>query len=147
MKLWVFTLILVCLIAGCVTPQAPEHSFAVNTADFTTATDLNLCTVYGYGWSRAQEAKDELVKRNVFTASQWPSIEHQKIEPGMSLCAVFAAFANSCAKYTNTKDPKGNDVKVLIYTCSEGRAPLCPYTEVIIKNDKVIEIKQIESWE
>lgn len=142
-KTAILAILLLITMAGCSTATV-HKPFAVNTADFATATDINLCAVYGYGWSRADEAKEELVKRHVFTADEWQDIEKQQIKPGMSLCAVFAAFTNSCAKYNETKDSQGNVVKELIYVCSEGRAPLCPYTQVILNNDKVIKIEQMQ---
>lgn len=130
-------------ITGCSSLTTTKH-FAVNTADFATASDINLCTVYGYGWDRAEEAKEELIHRNLFTTEEWKNIEQGRIEPGMSLCAVYASYTNSCAKYVETKDAKGDKVLELIYDCKLSSVPYCPFTQVTLKKDKVIEVKQVK---
>jgi hypothetical protein len=144
MKTGAFVALVLLTIAGCSSMPATNH-FAVNTADFTTASDINLCSVYGYGWNRAEEAKQELVHRNFFTTEELQNIKQRQIKPGMTLCAVYAAYTNSCAKYAVTKDAQGNEIKELIYDCSEGRVPFCPFTQVMLKNDKVIEVKDVKS--
>ena len=144
LKLVLFAVFLCFTVSGCSSNPAINHS-AVNTLDFTSAADIKLCVIYGYGMNRAEEAGNELRRRNIFLESEWNDIEHGIIMPGMSLCAVYAAFTNISRKYSEKKDAQGDAVKEIIYDCRDGRVPFCPFTQVTIKNDKVTEVKQLNS--
>jgi hypothetical protein len=144
LQLHVFVIFLFITISGCSSNPAINHS-AVNTLDFTSAPDIKLCAIYGYGMNRAREAEDELRHRNIFTDAELNDIEGGSIKPGMSLCAVYAAFTNISREYSEKKDAQGDVVKEIIYDCRDGRVPFCPFTQVTLKNDKVTEVKQLNS--
>jgi len=144
LKLVLFGLFLCLAVSGCSSNPAINHS-AVNTLDFTSATDIKLCAIYGYGMNRAEEAEMELRHRSILRDDEWNDIERGNIKPGMSLCAVYAAYTNIGREYSEKKDAQGDAIKEIIYDCRDGRVPFCPFTQVTLKNDKVTEIKQLNS--
>ena len=144
LKSALFALFLCIIVSGCSSNPAINHS-AVNTLDFTSATDIKLCAIYGYGKNRAEEAEKELQHRNIFTDGEWNDIELGSIKPGMSLCAVYAAFMNISKEFSEKKNAQGDTVKEIIYDCRDGRVPFCPFTQVTLKDDKVTEVKQLNS--
>ena len=131
-------------ISGCSSNPAITHS-AVYTLDFKLVPEIKLCAIYGYGKNRAEDAEAELRHRNIFTDGEWNDIEHGSIKPGMSLCAVYAAFTNISRDYSEKKNAQGDAEKEIIFDCRDGRVPFCPFTQVTLKNDKVTEVKQLNS--
>jgi hypothetical protein len=131
---FIFTLAL----AACATSSPKQDSFNLATADFSTAKTDNLCAVYGFRWNRAQEARAELSRRNTFTNSEWDLIEARKVVPGLSECAVKAAYPLDVAKYYFHEDTKGNPIgKDLVFSCNKVPVPHCPFTKVEIREGKV----------
>ncbi|MCK9635994.1 MAG: hypothetical protein M0R41_06925 [Methylobacter tundripaludum] len=128
-------LVVTLLLTACATSIS---TFDVNTADFSTAKEDSLCIVYGFRWNRSQEAKAELIRRNMFTEREWQMIEARKVEPGLSECGVEAAYPLNVAMYYFHNDlndnPIGNDI---VFSCKEAPVPYCPFTKVEIREGKV----------
>ncbi|GGB22404.1 hypothetical protein [Agarivorans gilvus] len=130
-------------LAACTTPQT-SNSFNVQSADFSNASDDNLCIVYGYHLNRSLEAQSELIKRNLFTSSEWAMISQHQVVNGMSECAVKAAFAINYKQVFNTKFNNGDKGKSFIYSCSDSNVPYCPFTRVDLVNGKVSSVSSVE---
>lgn len=128
-------LVITLLLTACATSTS---TFDANTADFSTATADNLCSVYGFRWPRSQEAKAELIRRNTFTEREWQMIDARKVEPGLSECGVKAAYSLNVTMYYDHSDtdnnPIGND---MVFSCKEAPVPYCPFTKVEIREGKV----------
>lgn len=129
----------VILLFGC-SAQRDQTSFNVHTADFSKASDMNLCAVYGYRWNRSNEAKRELMKRNIFSDSDWKNIDQRRVKSGMSECAVKAAFALDYKKIVSKNFKDGSKGKSFVYSCSDNRVPYCPYTQVDMMNGIVTKV-------
>ncbi|WP_031436624.1 hypothetical protein [Methylobacter tundripaludum] len=128
-------LIVMLLLTACATSTS---TFDANTADFSTAEEDNLCSVYGFRWPRSQEAKAELIRRNTFTEREWQMIEARKIEPGLSECGVKAAYQLNVAMYYFHNDVNDNPIgKDMVFSCNEATVPYCPFTKVEIREGKV----------
>lgn len=141
-KVIILGLMLSSLVA-CTTSQS-RQSFNVHTANFSKASDDELCIVYGYRLNRSGEAKLELIKRNIFTDSEWNKIAQHQVSVGMSECAVKAAYAISYAKVINTKFNNGDKGKSFIYSCNRSNVPYCPFTKVDMINGKVASVSALQ---
>lgn len=136
--------ILISPLVACSTSQ-PSNSFNVRTADFSKATDNQLCIVYGYRINRSEEAKLELVKRKIFTDSEWKDISKHQVSVGMSECAVKAAYSINYKKVINTQFINGDTGKSFIYSChNSSQAKYCPYTKIDIINGRVESVSTIQ---
>lgn len=62
MKKSIILSVLLTSVVACTTSQSGK-SFNTHTADFSKASDDELCIVYGYRLNRSGEAKSELIKR------------------------------------------------------------------------------------
>ncbi|MGK5007226.1 hypothetical protein [Janthinobacterium sp. LB2P70] len=142
MKTYLVAAIAVAL-AACSSPPTQPTTFNVNSADFSTASNENLCSVYGYRANRSGEARGELMKRGVFTAKDWANIDAHTVIPGMSECAVNAAYFVSVAKVEGAVDASGKRIsRTLVYACDTSPVPNCPYTQVTFQNGVVVSVTQ-----
>lgn len=133
----ILPLISTLVLAACAT-STHQESFNVATADFSTAKADDLCAVYGFRWNRAQEARVELSRRNIFTDGEWELIEARKVVPGLSECGVKAAYPLNVAKYYFHSDTKGNPIgKDMVFACNKAPVPHCPFTKIEIREGKV----------
>ncbi len=141
-KIIVLSSVVLTLAACSATDQ--QKIFNVQTADFGKASDDNLCSVYGYRLNRSHEAKLELIKRNVFSDKELKMIEQHKIVPGMSECAVKAAYGLSDVSSSTTKFINGDKGKGFVYSCARNNIPFCPYTRIDLVNGKVTKISEVK---
>lgn len=138
MKIKILAVIFILSISGC---SQNNKKFNVRTADFSSASDRDLCITYGFRANRSTEAKMELLSRSIFSQKEWKLIDERKLEPGMSECAAYSAYYIDNKKLYSKKDKNGKLIqKELIYSCEDKRVPYCPYTSVIIKNGKIDSI-------
>ncbi|WP_342609087.1 hypothetical protein [Vibrio tritonius] len=138
MKKSILVSLLLVPLTACTSSQH-EKSFDVKNADFSKASDINLCTVYGAGLNRSLEAKSELIKRSTFTDSEWNNISKHQVTAGMSECAVLASYS---ASY---KSKKSNARQVSItYSCNGNHVPYCPYTKVNFVDGKVTSVYALQ---
>lgn len=85
---WIFSII---FLAACA--HSPEY--------LAKRTDLQLCSRYGsmksnmFGKGEAPSLREEMERRNIFTPQEWELIDANKIEIGMSLCALKASWGES----------------------------------------------------
>ena len=121
-----------------------DNSFDIYDADFTKSNDRDLCGVYGYRTYRAEEARNELVSRHIFSDTTWQHIEERDVVPGMTECAVRAAFALEFRKILSSSYQDGSKGKSFIYSCIDGRAPLCPYTQIDMENGVVVAVFELK---
>ncbi len=98
-----FTLAMAIVLVGCA--SSGGNSFDVNNADFEKADSQHLCAVYGFRWNRSSEARSELESRGIFSSQEWKLIEQRRLEPGMSDCAMKAAFAVESTLIESPKAP------------------------------------------
>lgn len=128
------------LLAACATTPQPAP-FDPRTADFSTASNGDLCATYGAGGPRREEAARELAKRRVFTGAQWQRIEAGALEVGMPACAVAAAYGPRTEQSDTRTLPDANlKQQTAIYACGKRALPFCPYTRVETTNGKVSAI-------
>ena len=132
-------------IVGCsAQPELHTKRFNVHSADFTKASDLELCAVYGKRANRSEEAKLELTKRALFSEVEWKNITNKKVIQGMSVCAVKAAYSIDIKKIKSSKFKNGNKGLTYIYECKSSSVPFCPYTRVDFVNNKVSGLSKVE---
>ena len=143
MKKSIILSVLLTSVVACTTSQSGK-SFNTHTADFSKASDDELCIVYGYRLNRSGEAKSELIKRKVFTNAEWNKISKHQVSNGMSECAVKAAYAISYKKVLNTNFNNGDKGKSFIYSCTGNNVPHCPYTKIDMINGKVTSISSVQ---
>ncbi|MDP9648632.1 hypothetical protein [Paraburkholderia caledonica] len=142
MKAYLVAAIAVAL-AACSLAPSQTTNFDVNSANFATAPNEKLCSVYGFHANRSGEARAELTKRGVFTPKDWANIDAHKVLPGMSECAVNAAYFVGVAKVEGVADASGKPIsRTLIYACDNSPVPNCPYTQVTIQNGVVVSVSQ-----
>jgi hypothetical protein len=124
---------------------APSKAFDVNSADFSTAKVVDLCTALGMRMNRSNDARQELARRGTFSEYEWSLIDAQRVAPGLSECGVKAAWRiDAVAKYNFLKDPHGKLVETdMIYACGKAPAPYCPYTMVQIHDGRVTSVVQL----
>lgn len=130
-------------LTGCAS-QPNNEKFNVHTADFTKSSDLNLCAVYGARANRSIEAKNELVKRGVFSDAEWESIANNKVSVGMTECAVKAAYSVNFIKQKSTKFKNGDKGMTFFYDCKSSNATYCPFTKVDFVNGKVSAVSKVQ---
>ncbi|WP_175014480.1 hypothetical protein [Burkholderia lata] len=132
---------IVVALAACSTEHTQSTAFNVNSANFATESNENLCSVYGYHANKSGEARAELTKRGVFTSRDWENIDAHTILPGMSECAVNAAYFVSVAKVEVVADASGKTIsRTLVYACDKAPVPNCPYTQVTIESGGVVSV-------
>jgi hypothetical protein len=140
MKAYLVAAIAVALSA-CSSEPTQTTTFNVNSAKFASASNENLCSVYGFHANRSGEARAELMKRGVFTPEDWAHIDAHTVLPGMSECAVNAAYFISVAKVEGIADASGKPIsRTVVYACDKSPVPNCPYTQVTIKNGVVVSV-------
>jgi hypothetical protein len=128
------------MLVACATSPGQE-SFDINSADFSSAETDKLCIVYGSRMDRYQDAKAELINRNVFTDREWKMIETRTVAPGLSECGVKAAYPLDVAKYYFHKDTDGNPIgQDMVFSCDKAPVPHCPFTKVEIRDGKVTAV-------
>jgi hypothetical protein len=129
------------VLAACSSEPSQTAMFHVNSADFSTASNENLCSVYGFRANRSVEARAELTRRGVFTLAEWQNIDAHNVLPGMSECAVSAAYFVNVAKVEGFSDPSGKPVRrTLVYACDKSPVPSCPYTQVVLQRGVVVSV-------
>jgi len=126
------------LLSGCVLLN--DNRFDINMADFSKAKNEDLCNVYGYRRYRSQEAREELLVRNIFSDDVWTLIDDRTVIKGMSDCAVKAAFAFDVRRILSSSYEDGRKGKSYIYSCIDERVPLCPYTQVDMVDSIVVKV-------
>ncbi|MDB4837819.1 hypothetical protein OAH87_05055 [Marinomonas sp.] len=142
MKIKILAFIVILSISGC---SQSNKKFNVRTADFSSASDQDLCMTYGHRANRSTEAKLELISRDIFSQREWKLIDERKLESGMSECAVYSAYYINYKKIRFSKNKNKELIhKELIYSCEDKKVPYCPYTSVIIKDGKIdsIDVKR-----
>lgn len=128
------------LLTGCGASSEPKQ-FIVDSANFSTAKNEDLCSVYGFRLNRAYEAKEELIKRNIFTQNEWNLIDNRHVIQGMSKCGVLAAYPTRVVKYQYSKDTQGNVIgESWTLSCQDAPLAYCPFTKIEFRNNKVIAI-------
>ncbi len=143
MKKFIILSALLTTVVACTTSQSGK-SFNTHTADFSKASDEELCIVYGYRVNRSGEAKSELIKRKVFTNTEWNQISQHQVSKGMSECAVKAAYAISYKKVLTTTFNNGDKGRSYIYNCTGNNVPHCPYTKIDMVNGKVTSVSSVQ---
>ena len=139
-------LISIFLFMGCSQVSNPKpKTFNINTADFSKATNEQLCEIFGYRNNRAYDAKKELLKRNIFTQEEWKLIQERKIKIGMTECGLLASYGlEGRYKMNYTTQDKKLISKSYFYKCKKSYSNICPYVEIKIKNNKIVEINKID---
>lgn len=143
MKLLAYCLLFI-LFVGC-SSVTKQDTRKVSLTNMSENTDLDICTIYGYRLNGSSLAKKEIIKRNLFSNNEWNLVEQGKIQPGMSECALLAAYGlEGRVKQSFTKNKKTKELisKSYIFDCNKSRSTICPQTEVVIKNGKIYQIKE-----
>lgn len=142
-----FVLGICVLFSGCSITQEPQKNKSFNMSDMSKNDDIGVCTIYGMRVNGSGLAKQEIIKRGLFSDTDWKFIQQGKIKLGMSECGLLAAYGLKGRKSQSFL--RNNATKKLIsksyrFDCKESRSTICPQTEIVIKNDKIVEIKKFD---
>jgi len=135
--------VLLTSVVACTTSQSGK-SFNTHTADFSKASDDELCIVYGYRLNRSGEAKSELIKRKslqMLNGIKSQSIKFQMECLSVQLRLLMRSVIKRCRTPTLIMGDKG---KSFIYSCTENNVPHCPYTKIDMINGKVTSISSVQ---
>lgn len=127
----------VALATACA--SVSERAFDVVNGDYTKATNDQLCAVYGFRANGADKARNELIRRGVFSGSDWANIDARKLAIGMPECAVAAAAFVHYARVEGGQH-NGSAFRNYIYSCNSAPVPHCPFTQITIQNGVVTSV-------
>ena len=135
------------LFSGCSITQKPQTHKSINMSDMSKNDDIGVCIVYGMRMNGSGLAQQEIIKRGLFSDTDWKLIQQGKIKLGMSECGLLAAYGlNGRKSRSFTKNNETNELisKSYKFDCKESRSTICPQTEIVIKNDRIVEIKKFD---
>jgi hypothetical protein len=123
-------------LASC---SSSVNSVDLRTANMAALDNRMLCTVYGVRGFRSDEAAREIEKRNIFSADDWRLVIERQLYRGMSACGLFAAFGVTQKQYVFKDNDSGQILQEqVIYDCRAAKVPDCPFTSIVLVDDKVV---------
>jgi len=137
----IFSIAVLFMLAACASAGSSNLApfIDIRSANFADMDNLTLCSIYSAHAFRSDEAKDELDRRKVLTEDDWKRVIDHKLYAGMPECAMVAAFGPADQRYLFRDAASGTPLQVeYLYDCVRTQTPDCPYTDVIVLNNKVL---------
>jgi len=126
-------------LAACAPALPTVQPIDLRVADFGSLDNLTLCAIFSSHVIRSDQAKDELDRRHALSVEDWQKVIAHTLYVGMPECAVVAAFGPADQRYLFKDGGTGRVVQTqYLFDCVRARTPECPYTDVIVVDDKVL---------
>jgi hypothetical protein len=125
MKSFIAIALLTVMLAGC-EPGSPGAIARDTPEELAKEDTLDLCNAYGvsakYNMAKTSEIGAELLRRKALSADEMSLVMQGKVEPGVGICAVIAAWGSpdfvthvesaSHERYEYTYEPVDTDCKL-----------------------------------